>query len=151
MKSDCSSDANSLDGANSNQPLSGLSLLVVEDQFIVAVGIEQTFKDAGAQHVTVVGSIEEAWEALRNAHFDAVLLDIRLHDGLSFPLATQLLSDQVPVVIHSGHAEVYHAVELPGAVFCPKPAKPSEIVAATIQAQQMMASKSGEPNSKPAT
>ena len=61
----------------------------------------------------------------------------------------QLLSDHVPVVIHSGHAEIYHTVELPGAVFCPKPAKPSEIVAAAMQAEHMMAIESGQPAIKP--
>lgn len=122
-------------------------MLIVEDQFIVAAGIEKTFKDAGARDVTLVGNMRDAWETVRSVSFDAALLDIRLGDGLSFPLAMHLFTQKIPVVIHSGHAEIYHAVELPGAVFCPKPAKPQEIVASIVRAKQLAAvTESAQPN-----
>ncbi|MEM7779647.1 MAG: response regulator [Pseudomonadota bacterium] len=138
MTSSFSFDANS-DAANSPQkPLADMSMLIVEDQFLVAVGIEKTFRLAGASDVTLVGNMEDAWEAVANEHFDAALLDIRLPDGYSFPLAIELFSKGMPVVMHSGHAEIYHSARLPGVIFCPKPATPAEIVRSVLKAKQFM-------------
>ena len=116
--------------------LRDLSVLIVEDEFIVAVGLESTFRNAGASDVTIVGNMADAWDAIKSARFDFALLDIRLPDGYSFPLAMNLIADDVPVVIHSGHAEIYHSARLPGIIFCPKPATPAEIVRASFKAIQ---------------
>ncbi len=48
-----------------------MSMLIVEDQFMVAVGIEKTFRLAGASEVTIVGTMEDAWEAVAKTRFDA--------------------------------------------------------------------------------
>ncbi|UAB77923.1 response regulator [Erythrobacter sp. SCSIO 43205] len=112
------------------------SVLIVEDEFIVAVGLENTFRKAGVSDVTVIGNMADAWDAISNAKFDFALLDIRLPDGYSFPLAMNLMAQDVPVVIHSGHAEIYHSARLPGIIFCPKPATPAEIVRASMKAIQ---------------
>jgi len=119
---------------NSDAVLRDLSVLIVEDEFIVAVGLENTFRNAGAGDVTVIGNIADAWDAVRSTRFDFALLDIRLPDGYSFPLAMNLMAQEVPVVIHSGHAEIYHSARLPGITFCPKPATPAEIVHASFKA-----------------
>lgn len=111
-------------------------VLIVEDEFIVALGLENIYRDAGARDVTIVGKIEDAWDAVRNTRFGFALLDIRLPDGYSFPLAMDLFADGVPVVMHSGHAEIFHSARLPGIIFCPKPATPAEIVRASLKAIQ---------------
>ena len=121
---------------NSEAMLRDRSVLIVEDEFIVAVGLESIFRGAGASDVTVKGSMADAWDAVRSARYDFALLDIRLPDGYSFPLAMNLVADEVPVVIHSGHAEIYHSARLPGIIFCPKPATPAEIVRASLKAIQ---------------
>ena len=120
-----------------DQILEDLSMLIVEDQFIVAVGIEKTFRDAGARNVRIAGTMEDAWAAIKEEDFDAALLDIRLPDGYSFPLALKLFGDGMPVVMHSGHAEIYHSAKLPGIIFCPKPATPVEVVDSVIKAQRL--------------
>ena len=111
-------------------------MLIVEDEFLVAIDIEMTLRNAGASDVAIVANVEDAWDALKNTSIDAALLDIRLPDGYSFPLAMHLYSHAVPVVMHSGHAELYHSAKLPGIMFCPKPATPAEIVASILKAQQ---------------
>ena|SRR6056297_22270 len=115
-----------------------MDVLIVEDEFMIALGIEKTFLDAGAQSVSIYGKISDAWSAVTTTHFDFALLDIRLPDGLSFPLAIDLFSKGMPVVMHSGHAEIYDSARLPGIVFCPKPATPSELVRASLNARQFM-------------
>jgi len=121
---------------NPHEMLRDRSVLTVEDEFIVAVGLENTFRNAGAGDVTIVGTVADAWDEVRKTRFDFALLDIRLPDGYSFPLAMDLFADGVPVVIHSGHAEIYHSARLPGIIFCPKPATPAEIVRASLKAIQ---------------
>lgn len=112
-------------------------MLIVEDQFIVAAGVEKTFFKAGARNVTIAGSMEDAWKAVNEEDFDAALLDIRLPDGYSFPLALKLFDQGMPVVMHSGHAEIYHSAKLPGVIFCPKPATPAEVIDSVLRAQKL--------------
>ena len=121
---------------NSEALLSDLSVLIVEDEFIAAVGLESTYRSAGAADVTIVGTIADAWDEVRKSRLDFALLDIRLPDGISFPLAMDLFADWVPVIMHSGHAEIYHSARLPGIIFCPKPATPAEIIRASLKAIQ---------------
>lgn len=122
--------------------LCDLSVLIVEDEFIAAIGLENTFRNAGASDVTHAGTMADAWAAVKEARFDFALLDIRLPDGFSFPLAMELFASGVPVVIHSGHAEIYHSARLPGIIFCPKPATPAQIVSASLKAIQAKANSS---------
>lgn len=121
----------------SGQILEDLSLLIVEDELVIAFGIEKTFRKAGARNVTIARTMEEAWAAVKAQEFDAALLDIRLPDGHSFPLALKLFSQGMPVVMHSGHAAIYHSAKLPGIIFCPKPATPDEIIDSVLKAQRL--------------
>ncbi|MEO1220075.1 MAG: response regulator [Pseudomonadota bacterium] len=117
-----------------NSELDGRSVLIVEDKMMVAIMLEQTFIDAGASDVTFACSIEDAWDAVSRKSFDFALLDIRLPDGYSFPLAIDLFAKGMPVTMHSAHAGIYHSARLPGIVFCPKPATPTELIQAAHKA-----------------
>jgi PAS domain S-box-containing protein len=91
------------------KPLSGLHLLVAEDNALNREVIEQILLNAGAQ-VTLVGNGQLAVEALQasDAHFDAVLMDIQMPvmDGYT---ATQVIRDtlgikDLPIIALTAHA-----------------------------------------------
>lgn len=121
---------------NSETMLCDLSVLILEDELITALGLEKTLRNAGAKDVKIARTLADAWGAVKSTSFDFALLDIRMPDGYSFPLAMDMFADGVPVVMHSGHPEIHHSARLPGIIFCPKPATPAEIVRASLKAIQ---------------
>lgn len=115
--------------------LDGISVLIVENEFLLAINLETIMREAGATSIELASSLADAKKLIDTASFDAAILDIRLMDGDSLPLAEDLIRRGVPVVIHSGHANLGHAQIVPDAVFLPKPSRPSEIVQAVLKAR----------------
>ncbi len=115
--------------------LDGLSVLVVENEFLLALNLETIMRDAGAGLIELAASVADATKLIAATKFDAAILDIRLMDGDSLPLAVELIGQGVPVVIHSGHANLGHSQIVPDAVFLPKPSTPAEIVQAVLKAR----------------
>jgi CheY-like chemotaxis protein len=83
----------------------GLRLLVVEDNMIVALDVEDMLKRNGATHVEVVNTAEEALKQLDAAVFDAALLDLKLTDGDSLPVAARLRELAIPFAFSTGYGE----------------------------------------------
>ena len=116
--------------------LRGLRVWIVEDEFLVLLDLQTVFEDAGAEVVTAA-SVEQGLALLDNEPLpDVALLDVRLADGEVFPLARALTRRGVPVVFHSGHAQVSDlAAAFPGARALPKPAPESALLAAVSEAR----------------
>ena len=115
--------------------LKDLSILIVENEFLLAINLEATMRDAGATTVEMAASLADAQILVDKGQFNAAILDIRLMDGDSLPLAQRLIRQGVPVVIHSGHANQMHSALVPEAVFLSKPATPTEIVRSVLRAR----------------
>src|SRR5690606_14437559 len=64
-----------------NASLDAKSVLVIEDQFLIAIDAEQALRQAGAADVRLASSVRDALLTL--AHFvpDAAVLDFNLGDG----------------------------------------------------------------------
>lgn len=123
-----------------SNPLEGVSVLVVENEFLLAINLETIMRDAGAARVELAASIADAKVHIEKTRFDASILDIRLMDGDSLPLAEDLIRRGVPVVIHSGHANLGHSQAVPEAVFLPKPSTPTQIVQSVLESQGVFGS-----------
>ena len=85
------------------QPLSGLSVLLLEDEFLIALDAEEILTGLGAAQVEIVNSLPAARDALKNAGFHLALLDINVNGEMSFPVAEQFAKENVPVVFASGY------------------------------------------------
>lgn len=121
---------------DAKQPdLTGLSVLVVEDEAFIAFALKSYLEEAGAVSVTTASTLKEADIKITNGEFGAAIVDVRLPDGEAYELAAKLIDQGVPVVIHSGHATQERHGELAGAVFCAKPATPNELLAALGEAR----------------
>ncbi len=75
-------------------------LLLVEDQLDLAELVEDALTDNG-NTITHAESVFEALSLLRNAQFDAAILDIELGDGVVFPVADRLAELGVPFLFAS--------------------------------------------------
>ncbi len=113
------------------KPLSGVNIFLVEDEAFIAMAIIDTLTDAGASMVEHALSLAEADETLKECTFDAAILDLRLPDGNTSALAKRLVDQGMPIVFHSGHAEIEMLRnDYPSARICHKPCKHSEFVVA---------------------
>lgn len=103
-------------------PLSGLCLLVVEDEYMVADHIGTLLKDLGCEVAGYASTVAEALDVIRSVALDGVLLDGNLNGDSSAPVAVELRSRSIPFVVATGYGQLELGTEaLNGA---PRLAKP---------------------------
>jgi len=83
--------------------VAGLSLLLVEDEYLIALDAEQMLRDLGAAEVEIVGSFEDAVERTKQGRYDIAVLDVNINGKLSYPLAEILKKRGIPVVFATGY------------------------------------------------
>lgn len=108
-------------------PLNGRSILIVEDEALIALDIADALQDRGA-NVIVTHSVANALKHLERCTVSAAIVDRSLLDGLCTPICEQLNARAIPFLMHSGYGDL-DAPCLSGVHF-PKPANVSEMAAA---------------------
>jgi CheY-like chemotaxis protein len=88
--------------------LRGRRILVVEDEAVVALWLTDVLVSAGACVVGSVASVREALALVEDGTLDCAVLDYRLPDGTTAPVADLLAARGVPFVF----ATAYYAVEI---------------------------------------
>lgn len=116
------------------KPLKGLSVLVVEDAYLQAVEMQQVLQDAGAVVLGPFHAADAALTAFDPQHTDCALVDIKLGGEPSFACASAVVQAGVPIVFVTGYCKELAPSELTGCAWLEKPAKPSAIVAAVLDA-----------------
>ena len=116
--------------SGSELPLRGKRILLVEDQALIALDLQVTLEDDGAD---VVGPFHRLGAAMRAASgdsgLDAAVLDVDLGREEVFPLADRLAERGVPIVFHTGYAEPDRLrARYGGAPVILKPARPGELL-----------------------
>src|SRR5689334_11721664 len=82
-----------------------LSILFVEDDATIAMGVEYSLKQDGFQ-VSLAYRLEEARDLLKRQPFDLVLLDLGLPDGSGYELCKEIrAAGDTPIVILSARDE----------------------------------------------
>ena len=85
--------------------LTGLKILVVEDEMLVSMLVEDMLTDFGCFVVGPAADIAEATALALAGGFDAALLDVNLGGKPIFPVADLLRDMGVPFVFASGYGE----------------------------------------------
>ena len=102
--------------------LEGRSILIVEDDCVTAMDLAETLSAAGAQIVGPAGSIESAFELLRDRpQLDIALLDIEVEGVFVFDVADELVKRAVPIVFTTGYERSEIPVRFGAARHCEKP------------------------------
>jgi DNA-binding response OmpR family regulator len=82
-----------------------LSILFVEDDDTIAMGVEYSLKQDGFQ-VSLAHRLEEARGLLKHQSFDLVLLDLGLPDGSGYELCKEIrAAGETPIIILSARDE----------------------------------------------
>lgn len=101
--------------------LAGLSVLVLEDEYILADEARSVLLSAGAEVIGPFSSAEDALAAAERAPPDCAVLDLDLGDGLDFEPARALQRRGVPLVFFTGYDMAVAPADLRKERFAEKP------------------------------
>jgi CheY-like chemotaxis protein len=118
--------------------VAGKRCLVLDDEFLIALDIQQILEAAGAASVVCVGSADEALEVLRkDPSFDVAVLDVKLSgpDGSSLNVAAALTLQGTAFVFLTGmRSDDVHTRNYPAVPVVEKPYDAQLLLAALRQA-----------------
>jgi DNA-binding response OmpR family regulator len=103
------------------QPLQGLCVLVVEDDYFIALELCNALRAAGADVIGPARDVETGLAAIRDERIDCGVLDINLRGQLAFELATELRTRGIPAIFATGYDASMIPEELADAVRLEKP------------------------------
>lgn len=109
-------------------PLAGLSVLILEDEFIIALDLEQTCRDHGAE-VSTHRSLAELGPDPFERRFDVALLDVMLEGQSTLDFARTLIERGTPVVFSTGYSASEDMLkDFPGTPVITKPYGPKDVI-----------------------
>jgi DNA-binding response OmpR family regulator len=116
---------------NDNSPLSGVTVLVVEDDLLLAMDLETTLVGAGAVVVDICHSLAKAMARADADDFAVAVLDFSLGSDSVTPLARRLAQQDVPFVLYTGMQRAEpRLMEWKDYPIVEKPASPHMLVSA---------------------
>jgi DNA-binding NtrC family response regulator len=105
------------------------TVLVVEDEFIIALDLSETVRDLGFKVEGPYADNRNAFVAIDEQLPDCAILDVKIADGEIYPLADALADAGVPMIFHSGHIPPSEIAErYPQAQACAKPCPPDRLI-----------------------
>ena len=85
-------------------------ILLVEDEFLVALSIKSMLENIGYEVIGPAASIEDAMRMLDHGSIDAAVLDINIVGGTSVPIARLLQVQSRPFVFVTGYQSPSHLI-----------------------------------------
>ncbi len=85
--------------------LDGLRILVLEDEFLIAMDVEQLCRDHGAREVSIARDLAEIDVGQVKSTFDVVIVDLMLNGSSTVDFAAALRDHNVPFVFASGYSD----------------------------------------------
>jgi CheY-like chemotaxis protein len=115
-------------------------ILVVEDEYLVAMSLRDVLESVGSVVVGPVPSVEMALETIASEpQIDAAILDINLGGVKAYPVADMLLARSIPFIFTSGYEEHVLRARYPKIRNCQKPCpfpKMEEALAAAMSTRK---------------
>jgi len=102
--------------------LEGCKILVVEDEYVLAMELHSSLESAGATVIGPVGSIDDALSVLEHANeLDAAVLDVNLRGQKVFAVADALEERGVPFIFTTGYGRSAFPERYANVPRCEKP------------------------------
>ena len=81
-------------------------ILVVEDEYLIAMNLQDGLENVGSVVLGPVPSVEKAIKKIESEpHIDAAVLDVNLGGALSYGVADKLIARKIPFVFTSGYED----------------------------------------------
>jgi CheY-like chemotaxis protein len=110
--------------------LAGKRILVVEDDYLVAMDIVRALERAGAEVIGPAPAVEAALAALEQTVLDGAILDINLGGEMAFPVADALMARGIPFIFATGYDAQVIPLRFTDVKRCEKPMASEQICAA---------------------
>ncbi len=107
-----------------------MRILVVEDEFLIAIHLEDMLGELGYTDIHIARDLDEGWSVLESITPDFAILDVNIGAALVFPLASELLRRKVPFVFSTGRGLGAFPPEWRAFPLVPKPLETRLLVAA---------------------
>ena len=117
-----------------NDVLSGLRILILEDDSLIAMDVEQLCLDHGASDVIVKHDLTGLEPETTLGDFDVAIIDLMLSGVSAAPFAERLRDRKRPFVFTTGLAGMEIARAFPGVRTIGKPYSGAELVQAVAAA-----------------
>jgi CheY-like chemotaxis protein len=108
-------------------PISAKRVLVVEDEYLVAMDMSAFLEAAGAHVIGPASNVNAALEVLEHTELDAAILDVNLRGEMAYPVADALAARGIPFVFTTGYDTCTVPVRFAGVKRCEKPTTPEAI------------------------
>jgi CheY-like chemotaxis protein len=118
------------------------TVLIVEDEFLIAINASAVFEKAGFDTVEA-SNADEAIAVLQERDVDVVFTDIRMPGSMDGLKLARYVRDRWPpikIMVTSGHHPIQNGDLPDGGVFLPKPYTDAAIIAAIGQLKSGRAS-----------
>lgn len=123
--------------SQSDVVLIGKRCLVLDDEFLIALDIQQILETAGAGDVVCAGNVGDALAAVERAAFDLAVLDLKLSGTppTSLIVAEALAKRGTPIVFLTGmRGDDVHTKHFPRAPVVSKPYETALLLQAVVRA-----------------
>jgi CheY-like chemotaxis protein len=121
-----------------SSPLRDRRILVVEDEYLIAMSLQDALETAGSIVVGPAPSVDKALQTIDSEpHIDAAVLDVNLGGALAYPVADMLVARKIPFVFTSGYEDTALRSRYSGVKNCPKPYLFQAIEEALVEAMSL--------------
>ncbi len=86
--------------------LSGRRVLLVEDEYLIALDMEHNLKQAGAEVAGPVPDAQQALALIETVPVDAAILDVNLRGESVYSVADQLNAHGIPYLFATGEVQI---------------------------------------------
>ena len=118
------------------KPLENLRILVMEDEYLIAMDVEQMCQDHGAEKVVILRTLKELDDRTIVEHdISVAVVDVMLAGESTVEFAKTLVEGRIPFVFATGYAENEHLFEaFPGIRIVGKPYSGPTLITAIVGA-----------------
>ncbi len=116
--------------------LRGRRVLILEDEFLIAMDVEQLCREHGADQVAIVRNIAETEASgFGLEEFDVAIIDVMVDGRSSLDFAGRLRDSRVPFIFASGYPEEDGVFAgFPGIAVVAKPYAGQKLIGAIVEA-----------------
>ena len=116
------------------QPLGGRRVLIVDDEYLIAMEVKRWLQRAGAEVVGPVPTVQRALDLIEDDGIDAAVLDLNLGGrATAFPIADRLSTLGVPHLFATGDVQISQGSGYEDRLRLEKPFVESELIRAVAQ------------------